>query len=105
MFGIPCVVLLVDRSYRSTVIMLLYHKFTSMTSTSLLPLTSDWLAQCGDDLRSQCNPAWSQRRGTNTLQGASLAPVRDGRDVDIEQVCCGTRRIAPISPLSRGCRF
>src|SRR5207302_2626708 len=38
MFGIPCVVLLVDREFRSTVIMLLYHKFTSMTSTSLLPL-------------------------------------------------------------------
>src|SRR6266581_1161401 len=32
MFGIPCVLLLVDRSYRSTIIVLLYHKFTSMTS-------------------------------------------------------------------------
>src|SRR5258708_5446656 len=38
MFGIPCVVLLVDRELRSTVIVLLYHKFTRITSTSVLPL-------------------------------------------------------------------
>ncbi len=105
MFGIPCVVLQVDRSYRSTIIVILYHKLPSMTSTSLLPLPSDRLAQCGDDLRSQCNPARSQRRGTNTLQDASLAPVGDGRDVDIEQVCCGASRIAPIPPLSSWCSF
>src|SRR5258708_477084 len=90
MFGIPCVLLLVDRELRSTLIVLLYHTFTSITSASLLPLPPDWLAQCCDDLRSKCNPAWSQRRGTNTLQDASLAPVRDGRDIDIEQVCCGS---------------
>src|SRR2546421_4603397 len=105
MFGIPCVVLQVDRSYRSTIIVILYHKLPSMTSTSLLPLPSDRLAQCGDDLRSQCNPARSQRRGTNTLQDASLAPVGDGRDVDIEQVCCGASRIAPIPPLPSWCSF
>src|SRR6266849_6352025 len=105
MFGIPCVVLLVDRSSRSTIIVILYHKLTSMTSASLLPLPPDWLAQGGDDLGGERNPAWSQRRGTNTLQDASLTPVRDGRDIDIEQVCCSARRIAPISPLSRRCRF
>jgi hypothetical protein len=99
MFGIPCVLLLVDRELRSTVIVVLYHKLTSITSTTLLPLPSDGLAQGLDDLRSEGNPAWSQRRGTNTLQDASLAPVCDGRDVDIEQVCCGTSRVAPISPL------
>src|SRR5207248_8257376 len=38
MFGIPCVVLLVDRELRCTVIVLLYHKFTRITSTSVLPL-------------------------------------------------------------------
>src|SRR6266446_5969956 len=79
MFGIPWVLLLVDRELRSTVIALLYHTCTSMTSASLLPLPPDWLAQCCDDLRSKGNPAWSQRRGTNTLQDTSLAPVRDGR--------------------------
>src|SRR5438132_3784165 len=99
MFGIPCVLLRVDRELRSTLIVLLYHTFTSMTSASVLPLPPDWLAQCCDDLRSKCNPAWSQRRGTNTLQDASLAPVRDGRDIDIEQVCCGSSRVAPIPPL------
>src|SRR5438270_2395818 len=40
MFGIPCVVLQVDRSYRSTIIVILYHKLPSMTSTSLRPLPS-----------------------------------------------------------------
>src|SRR6266849_4292856 len=98
-FGIPWVFLLVDRSSRSTVIVLLYHKLTSMTSTSLLPLPPDWLAQRCDDLRGEGNPAWSQRGGTNTLQDASLAPVCDGRDVDIEQVCCGASRVAAISTL------
>src|SRR5947209_6577475 len=80
MFGIPCVLLLVDRELRSTVIVLLYHKLRCMTSASLLPLPSDWLAQRGDDLRSERNPAWSQRRGTNTLQDTSTAPHRNGRD-------------------------
>src|SRR5216684_5842544 len=79
MFGISWVLLLVDRSSRSTVIVILYHKLPSMTSTSLLPLSPDWLAQGGDDLGGERNPAWSQRRGTNTLQDASLTPVRDGR--------------------------
>src|SRR5207244_11834441 len=77
MFGIPCVLLLVDRSYRSTVIVLLYHKFTSMTSTSLLPLPPDWLAQRCDDLRGEGNPAWSQWGGRNTRQDVSLAEVLD----------------------------
>jgi hypothetical protein len=98
-FGIPWVFLLVDRSSRSTVIVLLYHKLTSITSTSLLPLAPDWLAQRCDDLRGEGNPAWSQRGGTNTLQDASLAPVCDGRDVDIEQVCCRASRVAAISTL------
>src|SRR5258706_6786128 len=73
-FGIPWVFLLVDRSSRSTVIVLLYHKLTSMTSTSLLPLPPDWLAQGCDDLTGEGNPAWSPRGGTNTLQEACLRP-------------------------------
>src|SRR5437588_5236722 len=38
MFGIPYVLLLVDRSSRSTVLTLLYHKFLTITSVSVLPL-------------------------------------------------------------------
>src|SRR6266581_5555333 len=102
MFGIPWVLLLVDRELRSTVIVLLYHKLRCITSAPVLPLPSDWLAQRGDDLRRERNPAWSQRRGTNTLQDASLAPVRNGRDIDIEQLGGSTCRVAPISPLSGG---
>src|SRR3989440_1937194 len=103
MFGIPCVLLLGDRELRSPVIVLLYHKLRCMTSAPLLPLPSDWLAQCGDDLRSERNPAWSQRRGKNTFQDTSLAPVRNGRDIDIEQLGGSACRVAPVSPLSGGC--
>src|SRR6266702_7031326 len=92
MFGIPWVLLLVDRELRSTVIVLLYHKLRCITSAPVLPLPSDWLAQRGDDLRRERNPAWSQRRATNTLQDASLAPVRNGRDIDIEQLGGSTCR-------------
>ena len=99
MFGIACVVLLVDRNVRSTLIVLLYHRLASIGSVSLLPLPLDRLAQGCNNLWRERNPAWSQRRGTNTLQDASLAPIRDGRDIDIEQVCGGASRVAPISPL------
>src|SRR5260370_2748569 len=67
MFGIPCVVLLVDRELRSTVIALLYHKFTRITSTSVLPLPPDWLAQRGDDLKCQRDPAPAHTVLTDTL--------------------------------------
>src|SRR5216683_2839503 len=103
MLGIPCVLLLVERELRSTVIVLLYHTLRCMTSASLLPLSSDGLAQRGDDLRGERNPAWSQRGGTNTLQNASLAPIRNSRDIDIEQLRGSACRVAPISPLSSWC--
>src|SRR5258707_4948779 len=44
LFGIPCVLLLLDPELRSTLITLLYHKLPSITSTSVLPLPPDWLA-------------------------------------------------------------
>src|SRR6266566_7506754 len=103
MFGIPCVLLLVDWELQSTIIVLLYHKSRCITSAPLLPLPSDGLAQRGNDLRGERNPAWPQRRGTNTLQDASLAPVRDGRNIDVEQLGGNTCRVAPISPLSSWC--
>ena len=99
MFGIPCVLLRVDRELRSTLIVLLYHTFTSMTSASVLPLPPDWLAQRGDDLRCQRDPARSQRCRTNTLQSPRLAPLRDRRNVHIEQFSGRACRIAAISPL------
>src|SRR5260370_6070609 len=105
MFGIPCVVLLVDRELRSTVIALLYHKFTRITSTSVLPLPPDWLAQRGDDLRCQRDPARSQRRRTNTLQSPRLTPLRDRRNGLIEQFSVRSRPIAAISPPPRWGRF
>src|SRR5690348_10967723 len=43
MFGIPCVVLLVDRNIRSTIIVLLYHTLTRILSVPLLPLPLDRL--------------------------------------------------------------
>src|SRR6266480_6459399 len=64
MFGIPCVLLLVDWELQSTIIVLLYHKSRCITSAPLLPLPSDGLAQRGNDLRGERNPAWPQRRGT-----------------------------------------
>src|SRR5258706_7588119 len=99
MFGIPWLFLLVDRNLRSTNIVLLYHKLPQNLSVSLLPLPFDRLTQGGNDLWRECNPAWSQRRRTNTLQDASFAPIRDGRDIDIEQVCGGASRVPSISPL------
>src|SRR6266446_1716829 len=68
MFGIPCVLLLVDRSSRSTATILLYHTLASMASMSVLPLPLDWLAQSLDDLGRERNPAWPQRGGANALQ-------------------------------------
>jgi N-terminal domain of reverse transcriptase len=101
MFGIPYVFLLVDRNLRSTILVLLYHKLPQYLSVSLLPLPFDRLAQGGNDLWRERNPAWSQRCGANTLQDASFAPIRDSRDIDMEQVCGGASRVASISPLPR----
>src|SRR5260370_5232124 len=100
MCGIPCVVLLVDRELRSTVIALLYHKFTRITSTSVLPLPPDWLAQRGDDLRGQPDPARFQRSRTNTLPSPRLTPLPDRRNLHIEQFRARSCRIAAISPLT-----
>src|SRR6266849_1049844 len=103
MFGISWVLLLVDRSSRSTVIVILYHKLPSMTSTSLLPLSPDWLAKLRDDLGGEGDPARPQRGGTHTLHASRFAPLGDGRDIYIEQFRCGPRRVAPISSLSGRC--
>ncbi len=84
MFGIPCVLLLVDRSSRSTVITLLYHTFPSMTSASVLPLPFDGLAQRLDDLGRERNPTWPQRGRANALQEPRFAPVGDRGDIHVE---------------------
>src|SRR6266516_6888913 len=105
MFGIPWAILLVDRSYRSTVIIILYHTLINSSSASLFPLPPDWLAQGCNDLRSERNPTWTQRSGANTLQAACFAPLGNGRNVHIEQFGCCPRRVPSISPLSGWCGF
>src|SRR3989441_1015011 len=105
MFGIPCVLLLVDRELRSTVITLLYHNFPNIASVSVLPLPFHGLAQSLDDLGRERNPAWPQRGGANALQEPRFAPVGDRRDIHVEQFGSGFSRIAPISPLPRWCGF
>src|SRR6266487_1377350 len=104
-FGIPWAILLVDRSYRSTVIIILYHTLINSSSASLFPLPLDWLAQGCNDLRSERNPTWTQRSGANTLQAACFAPLGNGRNVHIEQFGCCPRRVPSISPLSGWCGF
>src|SRR6266704_6604580 len=105
MLGIPWVLLLVDRSSRSTVITLLYHNLPNITSTSVLPLPFNGLAQGLDDLGRERNPTGPQRGGANTLQKSRLAPVGDRGDIHIEQFGGSFGRIAPISPLPSWCRF
>src|SRR5262249_20618320 len=90
---------------RSTILVLLYHKLTSMLSGSLLPLSLDRLAQSGNDLRGERNPAWPQRCRTNALQPPSFAPLCNGGHIHIEQFGCGFCRVASISPLSSWGRF
>src|SRR5205085_2409433 len=61
MFGIPCVLLLVDQNLRSTFIDLLYHVFALHASSATLPLSLRRLAQLLDDVWSEGNPAWAMR--------------------------------------------
>src|SRR5258708_5105479 len=74
MFGIPWVLLLVDRELRSTVIVLLYHKLRCITSAPLLPLPSDWLAQPADDLSGGRNPPSAPQPGTKHPPRPHLTP-------------------------------
>src|SRR5258708_5770490 len=59
MFGIPCVLLLVDQNLRSTFIDLLYHVFSLQASSATLPMSLSRLAQLLDDVWSEGNPAWA----------------------------------------------
>src|SRR5258708_6108384 len=105
MFGIPWVLLPMDRSSRSTVITLLYHNLPNITSTSVLPVPFNGLAQGLDDLGRERNPTRPQRGGANTVQKSRLAPVGDRGDIHIEQFGGSFGRIAPISPLPSWCGF
>src|SRR5260370_8414191 len=60
------------------------------------------LAQLCDDLWSQRDPARSTCSHSNTFEYSSVAPVRNRRDIHIEEFCRSQRRIAPISSLSAG---
>src|SRR6266702_6006506 len=105
MFGIPWVFLLVDRNARSTLLVSFYHRLMRTARRFVLPLPLGWLAQGCNDLRSHRNPTWAQRSGANALQTSGFAPLGNGRNIHIEQICCGPCRVAPISPLSGGDRF
>ena len=83
MFGIPWVLLLVDRSARSTVLMILYHILLTLASAPVLPLPFDRLTQRLDDFGGERNPTWPQRGGANTLQNPRFAPAGDRGDIHI----------------------
>src|SRR6266699_1930235 len=100
MFGIPCVLLLVDQNLRSTFIDLLYHVFSLRASSATLPMSLSRLAQLLDDVWSEGNPAWAMRMSTDALQNPRVTPIGNGRDIDIEQFGCGKGRVASIASLS-----
>src|SRR6266704_348847 len=100
MFGIPCVLLLVDQNLRSTFIDLLYHVFSLQASSATLPMSLSRLAQLLDDVWSEGNPAWAMRMSTDALQNPRVTPIGNGRDIDIEQFGCGKGRVASIASLS-----
>src|SRR6266480_7466479 len=100
-FGILSVVPLVDRGNRSTIRALLYHMLPLLTSTTSFPVSLDRLAQLRDDFWSERNPARATRASSYTLQLSRITPISNGRDVDIQQFCCGQCRVAPIATLSR----
>src|SRR6266571_6196365 len=100
MFGIPCVLLLVDQNLRSTFIDLLYHVFSLQASSATLPMSLSRLAQLLDDVWSEGNPAWAMWMSTDALQNPGVTPIGNGRDIDIEQFGCGQGRVASIASLS-----
>src|SRR5258707_13736985 len=96
MFGIPCVLLLVDQNLRSTFIDLLYHVFSLQASSATLPMSLSRLAQLLDDVWSEGNPAWAMWMSTDALQNPRVTPIGNGRDIDIEQFGCGKGRVPSI---------
>src|SRR5260370_20267288 len=100
MFGIPCVLLLVDQNLRSTFIDLLYHVFSLQASSATLPMSLSRLAQLLDDVWSEGNPAWAMWMSTDALQNPRVTPIGNGRDIDIEQFGCGKGRVPSIASLS-----
>src|SRR5258708_21892805 len=100
MFGIPCVLLLVDQNLRSTFIDLLYHVFSLQASSATLPMSLSRLAQLLDDVWREGNPAWAMWMSTDALQNPRVTPIGNGRDIDIEQFRCGLGRVPSIASLS-----
>src|SRR6266496_6378721 len=100
MFGIPCVLLLVDQNLRPTFIDLLYHVFALRASSATLPMSLSRLAQFLDDVWGEANPAWAMRMSTDALQNPRVTPIGNGRDIDIEQFGCGQGRVPSIASLS-----
>src|SRR5437763_5368298 len=100
MFGIPMVANWVDQNCQSTRVVLLYHVLLLLTSDATFPMLLNRLAKLRDDFWSEGNPAWTARAGSDTLQSSRIAPIRDGRDVHVQQFCGGQGRVTPIATLS-----
>ena len=105
MFGIPWVLLLVERERRSTITILLYHICITFSRTTVLPGPFHGFAQGRDDLRGKRDPAWPQRSRAHALQAPGLAPVSDRRDINVEQFRGSFGRIATISSLTTRSSF
>src|SRR5690242_4938041 len=78
---------------------LLYHILLVLARASPFPVSLSGLAQFCDDLWSQRNPSGSVCSRTNTFERSSVAPIRDGRDIHLEQFSSSERRVASIASL------
>jgi hypothetical protein len=94
MFGIPWVLLLEDREFRSSITILLYHIRIALSRATVLPGPFHGLAQGRDDLRGERDPAWPQRSRAHALQPSGLAPVSNRRDIERSAIL---RRLWPNS--------
>jgi hypothetical protein len=98
-FGIPPATAWVGGDGPPIHLLVLYHIYLPLSTRPLFPLATDRLAQGLNKFWGQRNPAGTTRHGAHRLQLAQLAPLSNGRDVDIKQVCCCPRRVAPIAAL------
>src|SRR2546425_8685579 len=85
MFGIPMVANWVDQKPQSTLLVLLYHILSQLSSPTTFPVSLSRLAQLRDDVWGEGNPARAMRVSADALQKPGVTPIGDRRDVDIEQ--------------------
>jgi hypothetical protein len=102
LFGIPRVANGVDQPRQSTPLMLLYHVLLLLTSPATFPASLGRLAQRGDDVWGEGNPAGAMRVSAHTLQHPGVTPIGNRRHVDLEQFRRRQGGVAPIAALSGG---